>query len=54
MINRLGMINQLYIFAGHSSSVGCGSAWYADGRRFNPYVWQNSFVEIGHFCGDWS
>ena len=34
--------------AGRGSSVGCASAWYADGRGFDPYVRQHSFVEIGH------
>ena len=29
-------------------SVGCASAWHADGRGFNPRVRQHSFVEIGH------
>ena len=23
--------------------------WYADGRGFDPYVRQHSFVEIGHY-----
>ena len=34
--------------SGCGSSVGCMSAWYADGRGFDPHVWQHSFVEIGH------
>ena len=34
--------------AGLASSVGCASAWYAEGGEFNPLVWQHSFVEIGH------
>ena len=29
-----------------SSSVGCASAWYSDGCRFNPP--KQSFLEIGH------
>ena len=33
---------------GPSSSVGCASAWSADGRGFDPPVRQYSFVEIGH------
>ena len=32
--------------AGHGSSVGCTSAWYADGHGFDPHVRQHSFVEI--------
>ena len=34
--------------AGRGSSVGCASAWYADGRGFDHHVRQYSFVEIGH------
>ena len=30
------------------SSVGCASAWYADGRGFEPHIRHHSFVEIGH------
>ena len=30
------------------SSIGCASAWYADGRGFDPHVRQHSFVAIGH------
>ena len=30
------------------SLIGCASAWYADGRGFDPHVRQHSFVEIGH------
>ena len=33
---------------GRGSSVGCASAWYADGRRFDPQVRQHSFVDIDH------
>ena len=36
------------LLAGPASSVGCASAWYADGRGFGPPVRQHSFVEIGH------
>ena len=35
-------------FAGRGSSVGCASAWYADGCRFDPHVRQHSFMEISH------
>ena len=35
-------------FVGRGSSVGCASAWYADGRGFDPHVRQSSFVENGH------
>ena len=28
--------------------VGCESAWYAKGHRFDPDVWQHSFMDIGH------
>ena len=34
--------------AGPGSSVGCASAWFADGRGFDPHVRQHSFVVIGH------
>ena len=34
--------------AGPGSSVGCASAWHADGRGIDPRVRQQSFVEIGH------
>ena len=27
--------------AGCGCSIGCASAWYADGHGFNPNVWQN-------------
>ena len=30
--------------AGRGSSIGCASAWYADGRGFDPHVRQHSFV----------
>ena len=38
--------------AGRGSSVGCASAWYADGRGFDPHVRQHSFAEnfYGHSC----
>ena len=29
------------------SSAGCASAWYADGRGFDPPVRQHSFMKIG-------
>ena len=28
--------------------MGCASAWYVDGGRFDPWVRQHSFMEIGH------
>ena len=34
--------------AGRGSSVGCASAWCADGRGFDPHVWKYSFVAVGH------
>ena len=34
--------------AGPASLVRCTSAWYADGRRFDPPVQKHSFVAIGH------
>ena len=34
--------------AGRASWIGSMSAWYADGRGFDPHVWQHSFVKIGH------
>ena len=33
--------------ARHGSSIGCTSAWYADGRVFDPQVRQHSFVKFG-------
>ena len=33
---------------GPSSSVKCLSDWYSGGRRFDPSVWQHSFMEIDH------
>ena len=36
------------ILAGRGSSVGCASAWYADGRGFDPHVRQHTFLEFGH------
>ena len=36
------------IVAGRGSLVGCASAWYVDGHRFDPRVQQHSFVEISH------
>ena len=35
-----------YGIAGRASSVECASAWYADGRGFDPHVRQYSFMEI--------
>ena len=34
--------------AGRGSSVGSASAWFTDGRGFDPHVRQHSFVEFGH------
>ena len=34
--------------AGQGSSVRYASTWYADGRRFDPHVRQQYFMEIGH------
>ena len=34
--------------ARRSSSVGSTSAWYADGRGFDPHVQQHSIVVFGH------
>ena len=34
--------------AGRGSSVGSASAWYADGRGFDPHIQQHSFMEFGH------
>ena len=34
--------------AGRGSSIGCPTAWYADGCGFDPHVQQHSFVEFGH------
>ena len=39
----------LFIIAGCGSSIGCASAWYADGRGFAPYVRQNILsLRFGH------
>ena len=35
-------------FLRRGSSIGCESAWYVDGRGFDPHVRTHSFVEIGH------
>ena len=37
-----------YQTAGRGSSVGCASAWCADGHWFDPHVRIYSFVEVGH------
>ena len=35
--------------AGRGSSIGCASAWYADGRGFDPHVRQNILsLRFGH------
>ena len=35
--------------AGRGSSIVCASAWYADGRRFDPHVRQNILsLRFGH------
>ena len=35
--------------AGHGSSIGCTSAWYADGHGFDPHVRQNILsLRFGH------
>ena len=36
------------LIAGPGSSVGCASAWHADGRELDLRVRQHSFVEIDH------
>ena len=36
------------VTAGPGMSVGCASAWHADGRGFDPRVRQHSFVENSH------
>ena len=55
---RLGNTNHLWsteyiikIFmpVGHGSSIGCTSAWYTDGCRFDPHAWQNILLWwLGH------
>ena len=30
--------NVLLLMSGRSNSVGCASAWYADGRGFDPHA----------------
>ena len=37
-----------YGIAERGSSVRCESAWYVDGRGFDPHAQQYSFMEIGH------
>ena len=44
-ITILSVLLVLFTLAWCSSSVGCTSAWYADGRGFNPHIRQYSFVE---------
>ena len=35
--------------AGHGSSIGCASAWYADGHRFDPHIQLNILLlRFGH------
>ena len=35
--------------AGRGSSIGCASAWYVDGRGFDPHVRQNILsLRFGH------
>ena len=35
--------------AGRGSSIGCMSAWYGDGRGFDPHVQQNILsLRFGH------
>ena len=34
--------------AGLAISIGCASAWYVDGGRFDPSVRQHPCMEIGH------
>ena len=46
--SSLGAQVILLSLAWPGSSVGCASAWHADGRGFNPRIRQHSFVEIGH------
>ena len=41
-------LSLLILMAWHDSSVGCASAWYADGCGFDPHIRQHSFMEIGH------
>ena len=36
------------IQVGRGSWVGYASAWYADGRGFDPLVRRHSFVDTGH------
>ena len=52
LLTSLININSLNRYTGQGawrgSSVRCASAWYADGRGFDPHVRQHSFVEIGH------
>ena len=45
---KLCIFSLFAFFAGRGSSVGCASAWYADGRGLDPHVRQYYFVEIGH------
>ena len=42
------MFKNTIIQAGCGSSVGFASAWYADGRGFDPHVRHHPFVDIGH------
>ena len=39
----------IYLLKGHGSWIECASAWYADGRRFDPKVRQNILLlRFGH------
>ena len=37
----------LHYIAGYGSLIRCASAWYSDGRGFDPHARQYSSVEIG-------
>ena len=41
IVSVLGYCPFTFTFVERGSSIGCASAWYADGRGFDPHVWQN-------------
>ena len=46
---RAGTLCLPFVAAGHSISIGCASACYADGPGFDPHVRQNILsLRFGH------
>ena len=48
-VQNIAITFSLDILAGHGSSIGCVSAWYADGCGFEPHIWLNILsLRFGH------